>query len=253
MLSFVICGIEHSGTTLLSDLFRQVGGLDSGFECGVLLCRSPREFPNLQPFFGNILNGWKIDEAALRACCETDDFSEFYRQLAANSKVLDESVNAIFDKTPRYLSVLSECLSRTPAPFLCTYKDPRAIVYSDMSRAKPASFEAWYDTYFRTKKVYLAKIYAEITKRSQDREQRVLTIRLEDVCLNARETLERAFAFVGLRFSPHYVAIENKRYAHNRDNSISARIPFEYRLRLTRKQIATIERDFSAFAHCFYD
>ena len=41
MLRFIICGPEHSGTTLISDIFRQVPGLDSGFEVGVLLADTP--------------------------------------------------------------------------------------------------------------------------------------------------------------------------------------------------------------------
>jgi hypothetical protein len=46
---------------------------------------------------------------------------------------------------------------------------------------------------------------------------------------------------------------EIKRYAHIRDNSINPRIPFEYRLGLTRAQISRIETDFSALAALFYD
>ena len=252
-LSFVICGIEHSGTTLLSDLFRQVEGLDAGFECGVLLCRSPRSFPELQPFYGNMSKGWKIDETVLRQCCETDDFSEFYRRLAENSGEIGPGVTAIFDKTPRYLSRLSECLARVSAPFLCTYKDPRAIVYSDMIRARPDSFDTWYKSYLPAKKRYLRMIYAEISKRSEERRERVLALRLEDICLKARATLERAFAHVCRRFLPEFVAIEDKRYAHTRGNSILARIPFEYRVGLTKPQIAMVEKDFEAFAPWFYD
>jgi hypothetical protein len=254
MISFAICGIEHSGTTLLSDLFRQVPGIDAGFECGVLLCPTPRAFPDLKPYFQNMLDGWKIGEDALRACCETDDFPEFYDRLAKNSElVATTGATTIFDKTPRYLSRLSGCLQRTSVPFLCTYKDPRAIVYSDMTRAKPSAFEPWYESYRIAKKKYFGLIYSELTARTATRLNRALAIRLEDLCLNARETLERAFAHVGQRFQLDYLLIENKRYAHNRDTSINARIPFEYRLGLTRAQISLIEKDFSAFAALFYD
>jgi hypothetical protein len=254
MISFVICGIEHSGTTLLSDLFRQIPGVDAGFECGVLLCPSPRAFPNSKPFFENMLKGWDIGEEALRACCETDEFPEFYDRLTKNSGLIAATgATRIFDKTPRYLSRLSVCLQRTSVPFLCTYKDPRAIVYSDMTRAKPSSFEAWYETYRVAKKKYLTNVFTELTSRAASRKDRALAVRLEDLCLNARETLERVFIHVGQRFSLDCLLIENKRYAHNRDNSINARIPFEYRLGLTRQQISRIETDFSSLPGLFYD
>lgn len=30
--TLVICGLEHTGTTLISELFRQIPHIDSGFE-----------------------------------------------------------------------------------------------------------------------------------------------------------------------------------------------------------------------------
>jgi hypothetical protein len=88
---------------------------------------------------------------------------------------------------------------------------------------------------------------------AEERRERVLALRLEDICLKARATLERAFAHVCRRFLPEFVAIEDKRYAHTRGNSILARIPFEYRVGLTKPQIAMVEKDFEAFAPWFYD
>ena len=33
-IDFLVCGVEHSGTTLVSDLFRQIPHCESGFEVG---------------------------------------------------------------------------------------------------------------------------------------------------------------------------------------------------------------------------
>jgi hypothetical protein len=253
MLSLVICGIEHSGTTLVSDVFRQVPGLDAGFECGVLLCETPRAFPDRQPFFGNMLQGWGIDEVSLRECCDTDDFDEFYARLAARSSVLGQEVTRIFDKTPRYLLQLPACLGRMNVPFICTYKDPRAVVYSDFMRAKPDSFDIWYEPYRTAKKRYMRELYSQMTARQEDRHGRVLSVSLEDLCLNARHILERMFAHVRLPFSLDYVLIEKRRYAHNRENTISAGVAFQYRRGLSKAQLSQIERDFSPFAAWFYD
>ena len=40
----IITGLEHSGTTVLSWLLKNVNGIFSGFECGFLLGSSPAEF-----------------------------------------------------------------------------------------------------------------------------------------------------------------------------------------------------------------
>ncbi|MEO0927718.1 MAG: hypothetical protein AAFY63_17790, partial [Cyanobacteria bacterium J06643_13] len=76
-LKFVICGLEHSGTTLLSDIFRQIKGLDSGFEVGVLLSELPRNFSKVQPFYKNMMGGWQIEKDTLENICDTDSFTEF--------------------------------------------------------------------------------------------------------------------------------------------------------------------------------
>ena len=46
-LSFLICGLEHSGTTMASDLFREHPLVESGFECGVGLVHTDgqRSYP----------------------------------------------------------------------------------------------------------------------------------------------------------------------------------------------------------------
>jgi len=59
-LGFLICGLEHSGTTMVSDLFREHPLADSGFECGVLLCNTPSEFLTFEPFCRHMYVGWGI-------------------------------------------------------------------------------------------------------------------------------------------------------------------------------------------------
>src|SRR5271163_4649484 len=111
MLRFVICGREHSGTTLLSDLFRQVPGIDAGFEVGVLLRPSPKEFEGFDPFFTNMLGGWKLTTEELAEACHAENFDGFYARVKALSKVLRPGTTDIFDKTPRYLSRLDDCMN----------------------------------------------------------------------------------------------------------------------------------------------
>ena len=90
-LSFLICGLEHSGTTMVSDLFREHPSTESGFECGVLLCESPQKFRTYKPFCDHMEVGWGISKQDLDECCEADSFSEFYSRLFSRSSIISES------------------------------------------------------------------------------------------------------------------------------------------------------------------
>jgi len=255
-LKFVICGLEHSGTTLVSDIFRQIENIDSGFECGVLLGQAPKDFPNIQPFYKNMPGGWDISEDALREVCNTDSFCEFYSNLYQESGFFNPDVSHIFDKTPRYFRDLFNCQEKIGVPFIATYKDPRSIVYSDFKRSgKPKNFEKWYEHYKVPKLRYLSNTYNNYLMCCSNRHPRaseVLCVALEDICLDTRSSLEKMFSHVDLEFNISYLLLKNLRYAHTRLPQISSRIPFEYLDSLSPSQIRTIERDFSSLDKWFY-
>jgi Sulfotransferase family len=249
-LGFVICGMEHTGTTLISDLFRQVPGIDAGFEVGVLIGMSPRDFPGLAPFARNILEGWGITEAELAVCCDTTSFAEFYSRLRAASRVLAHDTVTIFDKTPRYVSELGRVMGHVPVPVIVSYKDPRAIVFSDFKRAKPTDFNAWYNDFMPRKHRYVASCYNSWMAARDD--ARVCTVALEGLAMNARATMEQMFAHVGQRFDIGYALLDGLRYRNTRANFVSAEIAFEFRRVFTPEQQARIARDFSEFDAWFY-
>ena len=260
-LKFVICGLEHSGTTLLSDIFRQVDGLDSGFEVGVLLGSSPQDFANIQPFFKNMPGGWKIEAKTLQQISAVDRFEDFYDQLRINSGIIDSDIKDIFDKTPRYFSDIYSCYQKVKVPFVGLYKDPRSLVYSDYKRSgKSQDFAAWYEGYKKPKLNYLLNSYKnsylkwqENLAQSDSSSKHILCVSLEEICLNTRATLEKIFAHVGYEFELEYVMLKNLRYQHTRQPQISSRIPFEYLEKLTKKQNDLIKQDFAVLADWFYD
>lgn len=257
-LKFVICGLEHSGTTLVSDIFRQAQDIDSGFECGVLLGNSPKNFPELQPFYKNMLGGWEISNEDLLSSCKTDSFSDFYKKLYRMSGFYSPEVSSIFDKTPRYFQHLFACYSKVQVPFIATYKDPRSIVFSDFKRTgKNKDFDIWYEKYRKPKLSYLSSIYQKSYVPWKERSKEVdasqiLCVSLEDVCLKTRETLELMFAHVGLEFRLRYLLLSNLRYSHTRLPQVSSRIPFEYLESLSISQIKRIREDFSSLQDWFY-
>ena len=80
-LKFLVCGLEHSGTTMVSDLFREHPQVESGFECGVLLCEQPKDFLTYEPFCNHMYVGWKIDEQDFSYACEASSFKLFYQSI----------------------------------------------------------------------------------------------------------------------------------------------------------------------------
>lgn len=247
---FLICGLEHTGTTLISDLFRQLPGVDSGFECGVLLRDSPRAFPDLQPFAGNMLTGWGLSPEDFAHCCDTDSFETFYERLLGAATVLPKGTKTIFDKTPRYLSELSAVLSRTEAPAVVSYKDPRAIVCSDFKRAKTDDFDGWYDGYAKAKIRYVRSCYTQFMEHLDS--DRVTAVGLEELAMNSRATMERMFAHIGESFEMKYAIIDTLRYANTKNRVVSADIAFEYVGILPAAAQKRVEEDFAEFDRWFY-
>jgi len=250
---FVICGVEHSGTTLLSDIFRQVEGLDAGFEVGVLLCNSPREFKDFHPFVDQIYKGWGITQEDLNYICDTDSFEEFYERLYEKSKVIRKPCK-IFDKTPRYAWGLEQCIKNFQGKYIFTYKDPRALVYSNYKRYKEGKdFEEWLEHFVPKAKKYWLKIYENYRRVKQGEFKNVLVVSLEEITFNTRNTLEKIFDFVGLQFKLDYLLLKNLRYHHTRADYISAKIVLEYRLNLSKEQIKKIEELVKELEEWFYD
>jgi hypothetical protein len=248
VLRFLICGLEHSGTTLISDLFRQLPEIDSGFEVGVLLRDSPAAFRDLQPFADNMLSGWGIDETTFEHCCAAPDFETFYARLMAASTVLAPDTRAIFDKTPRYLSDLEAVLDRSNVPVVIGYKDPRAMVCFDFKRARDEDFDSWYADYKPRKLRYVQKCYRQFMAHRDN--PRVTTVGLEELAMNARATMQRMFAHVGERFELSYAVIDTLRYDNVKSRTVSADIAFEYMTDLITNAKARIIKGLCGFRAC---
>lgn len=248
---FLICGLEHTGTTLISDLFRQLPGVDSGFECGVLLRDSPAEFARLEPFASNMLKGWGITADQLAECCAAEDFDTFYTRLMAASTAIDAGTREIFDKTPRYLSELTAVLGRCDCPVVVSYKDPRAIVCSDYKRARTDDFDTWYDGYAKGKLRYVQTCYDEFSAHADN--PRVTTVGLEELAMNSRATMERMFAHVGETFELGYAIIDTLRYVNVKNRTVSADIAFEYKGKLDLAAQDRIMEDFGRFEAWVYN
>ncbi|WP_167760818.1 sulfotransferase [Microbacterium paludicola] len=249
MIEFVVGGIEHSGTTLVSDLFRQVPGLDSGFEVGVLMNRSPREFRTFEPYIGFMNEGWGVTDADLDYICDTDSFAEFYGRLRARSSQIADG-SKIFDKTPRYLLELERVLERSGVPAVMTYKDPRSIVASDFKRSKRPDFDGWYPTYLDQKRRYMKALYSSYEAHLRD--PRVAFVSLEELSVNTKASVDRIFGHVGLSFDPNYLLLKDLKFKNTHSTSIDMTVPFRYVDDLTPEQCRRVVEDFAFAGDWFF-
>lgn len=129
-VKIIITGYERGGTTLLSDLFRS-NGYQSGFECGILLSDSPKNFKKHEPYYEMLLAGWGINKKQRNLLIGSKSFEEFYNRLTAFSFPDEEGTN-FFDKTPAYMQSLGLVLQRAPfvEKVVVIYRDPRSVFQS---------------------------------------------------------------------------------------------------------------------------
>lgn len=132
----VISGMEHSGTTFLSQLLNGHPRIASGVECGLLLS-APHDFHAVQPFYDWLVGeegwGWCLTPADRQRILVCRDHYEAYWVLSAFKgraqrddrlrRIFLES-DLIFDKTPRYIYNLDKIMEKVNSPFLVTVKTP---------------------------------------------------------------------------------------------------------------------------------
>lgn len=254
-INFVITGIEHSGTTLVSDIFRQVPTCESGFEVGVLLKKSPRQYYlENHPWRKTIYHGWGITEQDLKIICDTDDFNVFYHRLITFSSIIShEKHNIFFDKTPRYVSELFSCYNKIKKPFIVLYKDPRATIFSNWNRRhsnRNLSFIEWMDKYDGYS--YLEICYSNIAKARQFKE-RYLVSSLEEICLFPEKTIKRIFDFARISFKKEYLNILNSRYNNTKGKAVNLEITKEYKKLLNNKEIEILNKKTKQWREFFHE
>ena len=252
-LSFLICGLEHSGTTMVSDLFREHPDVESGFECGVLLCEKPQVFYSLTPFRNHMAVGWGINEDDLSYACESPDFDNFYHRLFERSSIIqDKKPSIVFDKTPRYITHLKKVQSRLNVPAIAIIKDPRSLALSDFKRSGKdlSEIDVWYESWRQPKRLYMRSAYKGY-QYAWDSEK-CIVIRLEDICFNARQTVQLMFEFAGLEFKCDYLDLRHKRFGNTSGTSISVNSCMQFMAALPQHIQSKILEDFSEFDRWFY-
>jgi hypothetical protein len=225
----LVCGFEHSGTTLVSEILRQYPQLDSGFEGGFLLNNEAKKFLTTEPFYTNCKKGWGLSDQDLRYICDVNSWPELYFRLRERSTVIEDKNIWLFDKTPRYMSALSDILERVPGvPCVVIVKDFRAVFWSSYKRTK-MPLDKWYNKIFKRTMNHTLS-YARSWKKALEKGlgDRILLIRYEELCLNQETETRKIFDFMDLEFHEEYLVLNNAKYKNVYGNKISSQYLKEY-------------------------
>jgi hypothetical protein len=203
-LKVIIAGMEHSGTTFLSQLIIANSNIiNSGFECGVLLADSPREFYKILPFYNWMCqegHGWDLTEDKRNFVCDTDSFDEFYLRLIKESPLFQSGQSCILDKTPAYSYNLVDINKKNPnVPILVIIKDIETLWHSYSKRHIP--FEEFVKRFLTFKKSLF-----DILK---SKNEKIKIIKLEDIADYNIDKIEDIFSFIKLPFGDKAQKIEN--------------------------------------------
>jgi hypothetical protein len=227
-LKCIICGFEHGGTTMLSELIRQHPAVDGRFEIGFLLEDRIADFyreDNLHVEF--VRSFWGVSDACLRDyICKASNWNEAYRRLVECSVVDDDTL--IYDKTPGYMSMLNNVLAKVDAPCVALVRDPRAILCSTRKRHNLTT-EAFYKHY---------RWYARGLNRALKRfPQRILVVQYEHLCFEPRGEAKRIYDFLGLDLDDSYIALPERVPKHNNvHGAISDSFVYEYKDKLSKPE-----------------
>ena len=133
----IVTGIEHSGTTMLSELIMSAPGVFGGFECGILDKEKPADFINAEPFYDWMMGDpkdllWGLNEETRDLLVNASCDAEMYSRLRQFSPLFLRQPNQhslLLDKTPGYFWRLTEVMDRTPGvPVVVTRKTDEAMV-----------------------------------------------------------------------------------------------------------------------------
>ena len=253
-LKFIIAGYEHSGTTMLSEIFRQVPHLDSGFECGFLLTRKPQDFIGFEPFYGHLSSGWGLSEVALNQICDSADWGVAYQRLLDHSTKVADDTTSLFDKTPRYLQKIDTILDTYEnLKSIILVRDFRSLIYSTFKRSNQ-EIEEWMEHSY-PKSVRFMNKYIDAHQRliASPNGTRSYLLRYEDLCLNTRTACEGVFEFLGMECSDSYLEFPDPKFSNVYGTGVDKQYVFQFHDAFDDSIQERIRKDFDRRKDWFFD
>jgi hypothetical protein len=210
-----MCGFPRGGTTLAAEVLKRHPDLSGGFEGGFLLASEPRAFPDFEPFGRMSLKGWKLSRAELESICDVETWAELYERLRVTSAEVrtgTDQTRWLLDKTPRYMPVLGDVMSKAPGvPVLVIVRDPRAVLWSWAKRTKAQSIDAWLGTALEG----ACARYCEFGRGWRNATGRATAVSIhvvqyEYLCLDPATTAREMFDAVDLEFDVSYLHFRSR-------------------------------------------
>ncbi len=125
--AIIVTGMEHSGTTYLSDLLKSHPRISGGFEGGMLLGNRPADFPNIDPFYEWMQKAknptqWAVSTEKMRFVTAASTWPDMYRRIMASSPLFADAADILLDKAPPYMPVLDQIMKKVSFPVIVIYK-----------------------------------------------------------------------------------------------------------------------------------
>lgn len=251
-LAVIMCGFERGGTTLMSEILRQNPQLDSGFEGGFLLAEEASDFVAIEPYSTNLKNGWGLGDSQLNYICTANSWSDVYQRLIEQSPIIKNKDTLVFDKTPKYMEVLSNVLTKVPNTHcIVVVRDPRAILYSWFKRSGLKK-EVWLEKQLSMQaQRYLSYASGWKTALENGLGSQILLVKYESLCSNTLSECQRIFDFLGLDFYSYYLSFKyHKKYGNVYGGEVSLEYLTEYEQHFSDdvcQQILKATEEFSDF------
>lgn len=196
----IVTGMEHSGTTILSQFIKSSPSLFGGFEGGFLLAKDPQSFVKIQPFYNWTLipEGWGLSEAERSELCRARSHAEMFTFLIRNSPVMAKD-SYIVDKTPRYVYSLDEVMLRAPdVPVVVTMKRKEMIRSSWKSHGRSDEF---FEIMYRKSSESIARALSLFPSR-------IHFVSMDSLEKNPHTVLGDVFSFLGLEWLDSYISMD---------------------------------------------
>lgn len=230
ILKCIVCGFEHSGTTMLSDILRKHPELDSGFETGFLIHETPHDYINdhseQNPWVGEhmLKRGWELTNKDIEDIGKCQDWNQAYSLLRERSPIIKNKTSLLFDKTPRYMAHLPHVAGRNVGiPIIVLWRDPRSL-YHSWNKRNPTSLESFIKNYL---------IYASGLREAEALNQSpILSIQYEELCSNPKMITQKVFKFLNLETPKKTTSIDPK-FGNTYGKNISKNYLFDYKNHLS--------------------
>lgn len=228
-LAAVVCGFEHSGTTLITEILRKHVQFNGGFEGGFLLNEEAKDFLTTEPYCTNLKNGWNISDEDLHYICYSETWATVYAKLQERSSIFKGKDELVFDKTPMYMKYLPDVLKRVPGvPCILIVRDLRAIFWSSFKRTG-LTISEWYNFVFPITCEHVLS-YADGWRKAIEYNlgSRILLIQYESLCLNPVKEVKRMTDFLKVEFDQSLLSFGTDKHPFVYGERISTNYLKEY-------------------------